>query len=293
MIDDSPLFHHLMEAQLKGQPLEIHTAMDGETGIAKAQFLRPEVILLDIDLPGMDGFEVLRRLKAAEVTSEIPVILLTATSEEASKTKGISLGATTYVTKPFLPSALSVQIQRVLREIRQTVIDQRRDQLTGLWDRTDLARNVEKAVAFAILNGSPLSLAILDIDGLRSFNLKNGAVAGDSLLRKTADLLKLTVAENRNIYTNGSGRFFLLLPGHTRSAAVRLAQKLHSDAGALSIRSSAGQAFGRFSLGVADLSVADSGELLEKTEMALRQAKLNSGGCVSVARAPRAKLARV
>src|SRR5437773_396483 len=93
IVDDSLPLHQLMKTHLDGEGLEFHSAYDGEAALTKAVDLRPSLILLDIDMPDMDGFEVCRRLKANTQTNSIPVIFLTADFNTNDKVKGLDLGA--------------------------------------------------------------------------------------------------------------------------------------------------------------------------------------------------------
>jgi two-component system alkaline phosphatase synthesis response regulator PhoP len=115
VIDDEPSILNLVTAYLKPEGYEVHTAMDGQSGLKAARAFKPDLVILDIMLPGMDGIELLSRLRRE---SEVYVILLTAKTEETDKIVGLSVGADDYVTKPFSPRELTARVKAALRRIQ-------------------------------------------------------------------------------------------------------------------------------------------------------------------------------
>jgi two-component system alkaline phosphatase synthesis response regulator PhoP len=115
VIDDEPSIVNLVTAYLKPEGYEVHAAMDGPSGLKAARAFKPDLIILDIMLPGMDGIELLSRLRRE---SEVYVILLTAKTEETDKVVGLSVGADDYVTKPFSPRELTARVKAALRRIQ-------------------------------------------------------------------------------------------------------------------------------------------------------------------------------
>lgn len=115
VVDDEPDILNLLEYNLKRAGFQAILAKDGPEAIEAAKVHRPDLVLLDIMLPDMEGTEVLRRLKALESTSLIPVIMLTAKGEEVDKIVGFELGAEDYITKPFSPRELILRVKAVLK----------------------------------------------------------------------------------------------------------------------------------------------------------------------------------
>jgi two-component system alkaline phosphatase synthesis response regulator PhoP len=115
IIDDEKSILNLVTAYLRPEGYEIQTAMDGRSGLQAAQTFKPDLIVLDIMLPGMDGLELLSRLRR---DSDVYVIMLTAKSEETDKIIGLSVGADDYLTKPFSPRELVARIKAALRRLR-------------------------------------------------------------------------------------------------------------------------------------------------------------------------------
>lgn len=120
IVDDEPSILDLVSAYLRAEDYEVQTATDGPKGLAAARLFQPDIIVLDIMLPGMDGLEVLSRLRR---DSQVYVILLTAKAEETDKVVGLTVGADDYVTKPFSPRELVARIKAALRRLR-TDVDQ-------------------------------------------------------------------------------------------------------------------------------------------------------------------------
>jgi two-component system alkaline phosphatase synthesis response regulator PhoP len=115
VIDDEPSIVNLVSAYLKPEGYQVYTAADGNAGLKAARAFKPDVVVLDLMLPGMDGFEVLSQLRR---DSNVYVILLTAKTEETDKIVGLSVGADDYVTKPFSPRELVARIKAALRRLQ-------------------------------------------------------------------------------------------------------------------------------------------------------------------------------
>jgi two-component system, OmpR family, alkaline phosphatase synthesis response regulator PhoP len=115
VVDDEPRIRELVDAYLRQEGYEVHTASDGPSGLAAARAYKPDLIILDVMLPGMDGIEVLTQLRRE---SDVYVILLTARSEETDKLVGLTVGADDYVTKPFSPRELVARVKAALRRLR-------------------------------------------------------------------------------------------------------------------------------------------------------------------------------
>lgn len=115
IVDDDELLLMLLEHKLGQRGLHVTTANDGEAGLRTAIETRPDVIVLDGMMPVMDGFDVLRQLKANRNTEDIPVIMLSARRLEQDILKGLNLGAADYLVKPFMPEELFLKIQRFVR----------------------------------------------------------------------------------------------------------------------------------------------------------------------------------
>lgn len=118
IVDDSPPLHELVKVHLDAEALIIHSAFDGTSALKMAASLNPDLILLDVDMPVMTGFEVCRALKGDPATAAIPVIFLSAGTSSAAKVCGLELQAVDYITKPFDPDELCARVRAALRTKR-------------------------------------------------------------------------------------------------------------------------------------------------------------------------------
>jgi len=112
--DDHAEVVELVRVTLEGEDYEIVDASNGKEALKKVRLEKPDLVLLDVVMPKMDGFEVCRKLKKDPQTKEIPIIMLTAKAQEVEKEKGREVGASDYITKPFSPSALLTKIEEIL-----------------------------------------------------------------------------------------------------------------------------------------------------------------------------------
>ncbi|MEO6567878.1 MAG: response regulator [Opitutaceae bacterium] len=118
IVDDSLPLHELVKVHLSDETLVHHSAYDGPSALAMAAALMPDLILLDVDMPGLDGFEVCRLLKSDPATEKIPIVFLTAAASSDEKMCGFELRAVDYVTKPFDPRELCARVRSALRTKR-------------------------------------------------------------------------------------------------------------------------------------------------------------------------------
>jgi len=119
IIEDEENIRQLIRYNLEKENFEVVEAADGNKGLALAKSMKPELILLDLMLPGMDGLEICRLLKSRQETTAIPIIMLTAKAEEVDKVLGLELGADDYVTKPFSPRELVARVKAVMRRSKR------------------------------------------------------------------------------------------------------------------------------------------------------------------------------
>jgi DNA-binding response OmpR family regulator len=179
IVEDDPDIVELVQYNLEREGFATLTATDGEAGLATAGSHHPSLILLDLMLPGINGLDVCRRLKAQESTRAIPVIMLTAKGDEADVVLGLGLGADDYVTKPFGPKQLVARIQAVLRRgpVRETAQEPERVEHGPLV--VDAARHE------VILDGRVLAFTLAEFRLLHALLLNPGRVfTRDQLLDK-------------------------------------------------------------------------------------------------------------
>ena len=215
VIDDSPDIHAILRPRLAREGLAIVSAMSGPEGLHIARQQRPALILLDLDMPGMDGFEALRLLMDDELTHSIPVIVISGSAVPQDKVRGLDMGAVDYVCKPFDHLELVARLRVALRTQRLLEMLAHRaqiDGLTGLWNREHFDRRLTESLASAQRRGTTLALALGDLDHFKSVNDDYGHRAGDAVLEGFADLLVQEVRESDLVFRFGGEEFALLFP---------------------------------------------------------------------------------
>ena len=228
-VDDQQDNLDLLVQALEDGGYEVATASDGKEAIIKASSESPDVILLDIQMPEMDGYEVCRRLKNDEETKNIPVIFLTANTGEQSVVKGLDLGAYDYVTKPFNEAELLARINVMVRirsaekKVEEIALT---DNLTGLYNRRFLDKRFEEEISRAKRNVTPLSCFLLDIDFFKKINDTYGHDFGDFVLKEIADVLKNNLRGYDGIVRFGGEEFIVILPGVDADGAKKAAEKI-------------------------------------------------------------------
>ena len=167
IVDDEQGILDLVSAYLRQEGYQVHTATDGPAGLKAAQSLKPDLVVLDVMLPGMDGLEVLARLRRE---SGVYVILLTARSEETDKIVGLSVGADDYLTKPFSPRELVARIKAALRRLQSKVPAADASILAFRHLRIDTGRRQ------VWVDGQPIELTAIEFDLLKTLAEHRGLV---------------------------------------------------------------------------------------------------------------------
>jgi two-component system alkaline phosphatase synthesis response regulator PhoP len=177
VIDDEPSIITLVSAYLKPEGYEIHTAADGNAGLKAARAFKPDLIILDLMLPGIDGIELLSRLRRE---SDVYVIMLTAKTEETDRVIGLSVGADDYVTKPFSPRELVARVKAALRRIKTgTASSAERSVLSFKHVRIDVGAHTVS------VDDIPVELTSIEFDLLRALAENRGRVLSrEQLLEK-------------------------------------------------------------------------------------------------------------
>lgn len=229
LIDDSPEVHRLLEVRLRSEDLTIRAVGNGAEGIELAGSLLPDLILLDLHMPGMDGFQVLRRLKEDPTTVEIPVIVISGNSDTENKVRGLDLGAIDYVCKPFNLSELKARVRAAMRISHlMRLLAQRAqiDGLTGLWNRQYFDERLTDEIGMAERNGDPLSLALCDLDHFKSLNDTYGHAAGDATLQGFARILVANLRQHDVACRYGGEEFGLILRETSAEDAASLMNRI-------------------------------------------------------------------
>jgi two-component system, cell cycle response regulator len=285
LIDDTKSVHPLVISLLAEEPVTIHSAFDAQSGMVLAASLKPDLILLDVEMPAVDGFEACRRLKADPATESIPVIFLTARAATEEMVRGLELGAIDYVTKPFKLSELLSRVRSALRTSHLIRLLEEKaliDSLTGLGNRAMFDERFAAEVSLRIRFLTPLSCIVLDVDHFKGINDKHGHPFGDQVLKKIAEVLtKICRAED--VACRLGGDEFLILSPHTSAEQANLlAERMRVAVSKLAL-SRQGESFGvTCSLGVAEAGDPYDRSLLERADKALYVSKDKGRNHVSI-----------
>jgi two-component system, cell cycle response regulator len=280
--DDELAVRRVIREHLRSQDYDVVVAENGVQALELAAQVQPDVILLDIEMPGIDGYGVLAALQARADIAHVPVIFLTGRTSVEDVTDGLSRGAHDYLCKPFDGAELLARVAAALRvkrledELRRRNAEldvvSRTDVLTGLYNRRHLEESLRQMTSQARRYGHPFSLVMFDIDRFKDINDEHGHMAGDDVLRTIARRIQSSIRESDVIGRWGGEEFLALLPMTELDGARTFAERIRAmidwaevvidGVGTVHVTTSAGCASG-----------ADIGELLLRADEALYAAK--------------------
>ncbi len=208
--------------ELLGEKYEVAVAMSGERAINIAQKGNIDLILLDIMMPEMDGYETCRKLKEDDKTKDIPVIFITAKSDEDSIEKGFDIGGVDYVSKPFKHKELLARVKThiELKKVQNILVEQNiklenlavTDNLTELYNRLKLDECVYNEISRSKRFNHQFGVAMIDIDNFKSVNDTYGHQIGDKVLVEIAQIIKNNLRETDIAGRWGGEEFLLIMP---------------------------------------------------------------------------------
>ena len=261
---------------------QVFVATGGHQAAKMVRDKRPDLVLLDVVMPDLDGYEVCARLKADPETRDIPVIFVTSQGDEAAETRGLDVGAVDFITKPINPRIVRARVRTHLTLKQQS--DQLRqvaliDGLTGLYNRRHLDEVLAKESRLAARSARPLSVLMLDVDHFKRFNDRYGHGAGDECLRQVGAALRATLNRPGDLVARyGGEEFACVMPETEPSGALAVAQMLEERVRQLQIphADSTTAPVVTVSIGVATTDrsfTGDAAQLLTLADGALYRAK--------------------
>ncbi len=279
VVDDDPDLLRLAEVQLRAD-FSLILAEGGAECIQIAQTRSPNVIVLDMMMPGMDGLTVLEILNEDSSTADIPVICLSALSRVDDKLKGLYGGAIDYMTKPADQRELVARIwSAIRRREKETAALQRSaaDPITQLPSRGAFDLRLNEEIARSKRTSAPFSVLIIDVDQMDSINESIGREQADRLLARLARVVKSNLRASDLLFRYESDEFSALLPESDAGTAWVAAERIRSAVKEIE----SNRVLATVSVGIAEYSRSKSlGELMSKAEIALFKAK-ESGGDMS------------
>lgn len=229
LIDDSIDVHRLLAARLRSEPIQLVCAGTGADGLELAKSMNPAVILLDLDMPEIDGFTVLRKLKEQAATVEVPVLVLSGLTGTQDKVTAFDLGAIDYITKPFDIIELRVRVRSALKMSNLINMLNKRaqiDGLTGLWNRVYFDQRLEELTSAVTRTSHALSVAVIDLDHFKSINDTYGHPAGDTVIQGLAGILGEACRGSDICCRYGGEEFVILMPDTEPQEAVNLCDRI-------------------------------------------------------------------
>jgi diguanylate cyclase (GGDEF)-like protein len=219
---------HILESEYT-----IYTAANGASAIEKAKKYLPDLILLDIIMPDMDGYQTLAKIKKCEEIYKIPVVFITSLNNAENEEKGLALEAADYITKPFSANVVKLRVRNQIQIINQfRTIEQLGmvDQLTNIPNRRSFDSRLDMEWSHAIREQTPISILMMDLDKFKDLNDTYGHQQGDIILQTVAKIFSNSLRRSVDFTARWGGEeFVVLLPNTNLTGALDIAEKIRKD----------------------------------------------------------------
>jgi len=281
IFDDQQLNLRVLHRLFKDD-CQIEMAMDGNEAVQRCLKFMPDLILLDVEMPGKDGFTVCRELKKDPVLRPVPVIFITGRSSDEDESEGLALGAVDFITKPITPPIVRARVRTHLMLRGQARLMHElafRDALTGVANRRRFDEHLKLQWRAAVRSQQPLSALLIDVDGFKAYNDHYGHLAGDDALRNVARALSSGLIRPGDFLARyGGEEFVALLPESRLDQAAAIAEQLRERVQQMAMphACSPNSEVMTVSIGIATLIPQDRGGsevLLQAADSALYAAK--------------------
>ena len=254
VVDDILPNVKLLEAKLSSEYYDVLTATSGEEALIKIINDSPDIVLLDVMMPGMDGFEVCKRIKENPAIAHIPVVMVTALTDASDKVRGLQAGADDFLTKPFDEGQLAARLrvaERILELHHRLYIQATHDYLTGVWNRATIMNFLESELQRGARRNTSTGVLIVDLDHFKRVNDTYGHAAGDEVLRKSASSMQFALRTYDKIGRYGGEEFLIIAPECDWSQIMGLAQRICDSISEKPVSTQSGGIVMTASLGVA------------------------------------------
>jgi len=284
VVDDAPENVMLLGLILKDQG-KVTTALSGREAIDIALEKQPDLILLDIQMPDLDGYDVIRVLKDDERTKHVPVIFVTGLSDESDEEKGLELGAIDYITKPYKPAVVLARVRNHLRlreyALRLEHLNEQlellatTDPLTSAHNRRYFMTKLQDEMERVCRYNRPSSILMLDIDHFKKINDTYGHDVGDMVLIEMVKVLDNKIRHLDTVARLGGEEFAILLPETNEAAAKLSAVRLLDAVRDITVNVGGEEVKFTVSIGCAEFDCSSNGveNILKSADLALYEAK--------------------
>lgn len=289
IVDDEAILLHGLKSLLSAEDYEVVGAENGRSAVELFKKEEPDLVVLDVGLPDIDGFEVLERIMKFQKDKYIPVIFLTATVDMGAKIKAFHGGAVDYLTKPFSTAELLVRIENFLRIKKQHDMlkdESIHDKMTGVLNKVNFMKETDEELRRAFIYKKTAALIMADIDNFKHINDKYGHLAGDQVITELSSAIKRIIRPTDILGRFGGDEFVLLLPNTDAEGASFIAKRLIEEIGEKPVKYEKEELALSVSLGIADTKgrdIRETGTLVKLADKALYKAKKQKGNTFSIA----------
>ncbi len=238
MVEDSRVSLEVYAQRLERRGYQVATAISAEEARVELESGLPDLILLDVFMPKVSGFEFVRELRADPKTARVPIILISALSDTQHIVEGLELGANDYVTKPIVMPILTARMEALMRsselvrrlEVQTELLSKLAafDDLTGVYNRRSMFHHLEAELSRCRRYGRSLGILMLDIDHFKRVNDEHGHLVGDQALRWVASTLQNELRSMDFLCRYGGEEFCAILPETNRPGVARAGERLRA-----------------------------------------------------------------
>ncbi|MDR3238703.1 MAG: diguanylate cyclase [Clostridiales bacterium] len=247
-------------SEILSRQYTIYVAKSADAALKLIQKNWPDLILLDVLMPEVSGFEMLARLKSAEDTEEIPVIFIAGLDNPKDEEQGFILGAVDYIKKPFISAIVKARVKTQIKIIHQMRVNEHlgmTDPLTGLANRRKFDEFASREWKMAIREHRHISFLMMDLDKFKTYNDTYGHPQGDTLLRAVSAVFMAAARRPLDLAARRGGEEFgVLLPDADAPNALSIAEKIRRDVEALRVPSASGDEITRTTISIGVISTA-------------------------------------
>lgn len=285
VVEDSPATSKLIEIKLLEEGFNVVTTTNAVEALDKLWDFSPDLIIADVMMPDMDGFDFLKKVRSEMFRSDIPFILLSAKSSVEDKVRGFELGTDDYVTKPFQIKELIARIKTNLDRSERIRKESSTDFLTGMLNRRAMDNRLKVELHRSRRFGRVFSMAMIDIDHFKELNDTNGHLIGDDVLRSVAKTIQSYLRDIDIVARYGGEEFLVIMPETERDNACQAMERIRKEIAERRLFTSEGKTVGTtVSAGVSQFPEdgMEAETLIRAADTAMYQSKSDGRNRVTV-----------